>query len=271
VAAIAASIAGVTALSISSLIWSISPNQDNKKLQDLSRDLQIVKREQRTQKNVVDNLKNQMTAEPVIPFKSGGSGFLIDVKGLLVTNAHVVKNASNIAVQNRSGASFNAKVVFLDVDKDLAILQIADSNFKALSAIPYSISRSSTELASPIFTLGYPRDEIVYGEGYLSAKTGFDGDTLSCQVSIPANPGNSGGPVLNEQGEIVGILSTRETAAEGVVFALQSRHIHKALIDLKKDTSYQRVRLSSKSSLAGMARTQQVKMVEDYVFMVKVN
>jgi S1-C subfamily serine protease len=112
-----------------------------------------------------------------------------------VTNAHVVKNARNIAVQNRSGASFYAKIVLLDVDKDLAILQIVDSNFKALSAIPYSISRSYTELASPIFTLGYPRDEIVYGEGYLSAKTGFDGDTLSCQVSIPANPGNSGGPV----------------------------------------------------------------------------
>ena len=137
--------------------------------------------------------------------------------------------------------------------------------------MPYAISKSSTDLASPIYTLGYPRDEIVYGEGYLSAKTGFNGDTLSCQISIPANPGNSGGPVLNQQGEIVGILSTRETAAEGVVFALQAKHIHKALIDLKKDTSYQRVKLSSKSSLAGMDRTQQVKKVEDYVFMVKVN
>lgn len=271
VAAIAASIAGVTALTISSLIWSISPNPDNKKLQDLSRDLQMVKAEQRNQKSVVNNLKNQITVDPAIPFKSGGSGFLIDGKGLLVTNAHVVRNARNIAVQNKAGTSFNAKIVLIDEDKDLAILQIVDSNFKPFSSIPYAISKSTTDLAAPIFTLGYPRDEIVYGEGYLSAKTGFNGDTLSCQVSIPANPGNSGGPVLNEQGEIVGILSTRETAADGVVFALQARHIHKALNDLKKDTSYQRVKLSSKSSLAGMERTQQVKKVEDYVFMVKVN
>ncbi len=272
VAGIAASIAGVTALTISSLVWSISPKPDNKKIQDLSRDLQMVKRDQRIQKNEVNNLKNQITVEPSIPYKSGGTGFLIDVKGLLVTNAHVVKNARNIAVQNKSGASFNAVVALLDTEKDLAILKIEDSNYKALSPIPYTISKSSADLASPIFTLGYPRDEIVYGQGYLSAKTGFNGDTLSCQISIPANPGNSGGPVLNDQGEIVGILSTRETAAEGVVFALQAKHIYKALTELKKDTSFHRVRLpSSRSTLVGLDRTQQVKKVEEYVFMVKVN
>ncbi len=271
VAAIAASIAGVTALTISSLIWSLSPKPDNKTLQDLSRDLQIVKREQRSQKNEVNNLKSQITIDPTVPFKSGGSGFLIDGKGLLVTNAHVVKSARNIVVQNRAGVSFNAFIVFIDAEKDLAILKIEDSTFKPLATTPYSISKSSADLASPIFTLGYPRDEIVYGEGYLSAKTGFNGDTLSCQISIPANPGNSGGPVLNGEGEIVGILSTRETAAEGVVFALEAKHIYKALSELKKDTSFQRVKLVSKSSISGMERTQQVKKVEDYVFMVKVN
>ena len=272
VAAIAASIAGVTALSISSLVWSISPKTDIKKLQDLSRDLQAVKIEQRTQKNVVNTLKNQITVEPAIPFKSGGTGFLIDSRGYLVTNAHVVKNAKNIGVQNKSGQNFHAIVVYEDVEKDLAILKIEDESYRPLPAIPYSISRSSADLATPIFTLGYPRDEIVYGEGYLSAKTGFNGDTLSCQVSIPANPGNSGGPVLNSDGEIIGILSTRETAAEGVVFALQAKHIFKALSELKKDTSFNRVKVpTSKSSLAGLDRSQQVKRVEDFVFMVKVN
>ena len=271
VAAIAASIAGVTALTISSFVWSISPKPDDKKLQDLSRDLLIVKQEQRNQKSVVNNLKNQMAVPPPIPYKSGGSGFIIDAKGLLVTNAHVVRNARNIAVQNRAGASFNARVVFIDEEKDLAILKIEDDNFKPFASIPYSISKSSTDLAEPIYTLGYPRDEIVYGEGYLSAKTGFNGDTLSCQISIPANPGNSGGPVMNHQGEVVGILSTREAAAEGVVFALQSKQIHNALNELKKDTSYQRVKLSSKSALTGLERPQQVKKMEDYVFMVKVN
>ncbi|MCG2615592.1 serine protease [Terrimonas sp. NA20] len=281
VTAIAASIAGITALAMSGLIWSISPKNDTQKLQALSRDLDEVKIEQQHQKSVVNNLQDQIittpapaTDKPAAPqvFKSGGTGFIIDGKGLLVTNAHVVKNAKNIAVQNRSGAIFNAVLVYSDVEKDLAILKIEDQNFKPMAAPPYAFSKSSTDLAEPVYTLGYPRDEIVYGQGYLSAKTGYNGDTLSCQIAIAANPGNSGGPVLNHEGEVIGILSTREAESVGVVFALQSKHIYKALNDMKtKDSAYSRVKLSSKSSISYLDRTLQVKKIEDYVFMVKAN
>lgn len=279
VTAIAASIAGITALAMSGLIWSISPKNDTQKLQALSRDLDEVKIEQQHQKSVVNNLQDQITTtpateKPVPPqiFKSGGTGFIIDGKGLLVTNAHVVKNARNIAVQNRSGAIFNAVLVYSDVEKDLAILKITDQNFKPMAAPPYAFSKSSTDLAEPVYTLGYPRDEIVYGQGYLSAKTGYNGDTLSCQIAIAANPGNSGGPVLNHEGEVIGILSTREAESVGVVFALQSKHIYKALNDMKaKDSAYSRVRLNSKSSISYLDRTLQVKKIEEYVFMVKAN
>ena len=272
VTAIAASIAGITALTISALVWSISPKNDNQQLQALSRDLREVKKEQQYQKSVVNNLQDKISVTPPKVYKSGGTGFIIDGRGLLVTNAHVVKNAQNIAVQNKNGVTFNAMLVYSDPIKDIAILRIDDPNFKPMAPPPYSISKSSTDLAEPIYTLGYPREEIVYGQGYLSAKTGYNGDTLSCQLAIAANPGNSGGPVLNHNGEVVGILSTRETAAVGVVFALQSKHIYKALNDMKvKDSSYQRVRLTSKSTIANLDRTKQVQKVEDYVFMVKVN
>ncbi|MET0466795.1 MAG: serine protease [Chitinophagaceae bacterium] len=279
VTAIAASIAGITALAMSGLIWSISPKNDTQKLQALSRDLDEVKIEQQYQKSVVNNLQDQITTspsaeKPVSPqvFKSGGTGFIIDGKGLLVTNAHVVKKANNIAVQNKSGAIFNAVLVYSDVEKDLAILKIVDQHFKPMANPPYAFSKSSTDLAEPVYTLGYPRDEIVYGQGYLSAKTGYNGDTLSCQIAIAANPGNSGGPVLNHEGEVIGILSTRETESVGVVFALQSKHIYKALNDMKaKDSAYSRVKLSSKSSISYLDRTLQVKKIEDYVFMVKAN
>ena len=52
---------------------------------------------------------------------------------------------------------------------------------------------------------------------------------LSCQIAIAANPGNSGGPVLNHNGEVIGILSTRQVSAEGVVFAIQSKYIHSCI------------------------------------------
>lgn len=274
VAAIAASIAGITTLSISLLVWSISPNPDTKKLQDLNREFENIKKEQGRQRAAVNNLQNNIKNKlnPNILYKSGGSGFLIDGKGLLITNLHVVRNARDIAVQNRKGDIFNAQVVYSDPLKDIAILKVVDDNFKPLTSIPYNISKTSTDLAEPVFTLGYPRDSIVYGQGYLSAPTGFNGDTLSCQITISANPGNSGGPVLNADGEVIGILSTREIEAEGVVFAVQSKYIHSVLNELKKsDTSFLRIKTPSVSSLRGMDRTQQVKKIQDYVFMVKVN
>jgi S1-C subfamily serine protease len=117
--------------------------------------------------------------------------------------------------------------------------------------------------------LGYPREEIVYGEGYLSAKTGFNGDTLTCQISISANPGNSGGPVINKDGEIIGILSTRQTSAEGVVFAIKSKNIFRALDNLKKDSADIHIKLPSVSTIKNTDRTQQVKKIEECVFMVK--
>ena len=141
-----------------------------------------------------------------------------------------------ILVQNSHGEEFTAKLAFIDEARDLAILKINDDDFKPLSALPYSIRKNNTDLGEQIFTLGFPRDEVVYNEGYLSAKTGNDGDTLSCQIAVSANPGNSGGPVLNKYGEVIGILSSSQQQAEGVVFAIKSKNIFRALDELKKDS-----------------------------------
>jgi len=151
----------------------------------------------------------------------------------------------------------------------LAILKIDDENFKTASALPYGFSKIQSDIAEPIFTLGYPRDEIVYSEGYLSAKTGYNGDSLSCQIGIAANPGNSGGPVFDRNGEIIGILSTKEMQVEGVVFAIQSKYILQALDELKKDSLYHNLKVPLGSVLHGLDKVQQAKKVQDYVYMVK--
>ncbi len=273
VAAIAASIAGITTIALSALVWTISPKA-NDNIQGLNRELEGIKREQRVQKAVVNNLKDQIntdqkTEKKTIQFKSGGTGFLVDGKGYLVTNAHIIRNSRNIAVINSKGEEFNAIVVKSDNARDIAILKIEDKAYKPIPLLPYGISKTGSDVAEPIYTLGYPRNDIVYSEGYLSARTGFNGDTLSCQLGIAANRGNSGGPVFNHNGEVIGIISTKETEAEGVAFAIQSKYIYDAIDELKKDTTYQSLKLPVKSAVRGMNKQDQVKKILDYVFMVK--
>lgn len=272
-AAIAASIAGVTTLAISALVWTLTPKTPVSELEKLKGEMKEVKAKTRQAEREISTIKKEkdIAERQAIVYTSGGTGFIIDPKGYLVTNAHVIAGAKNIAVENKKG-EFLTSVVYTDVQKDIAILKIIDENFKSFTSVPYAVSKSSGNLAEAIFTLGYPRDEIVYGEGYLSAKTGYQGDTLSCQIHIAANPGNSGSPILNKNGEVIGILNGRQKNAEGFAFAIQGKHIYKALEDLKKeDTTYQRVRISSKSTLNKMDRPAQVEKLEDYIFMVKVN
>ena len=267
--AVAASIAGVTALVISGMITSLTPKADKAQIENLGRKIDILEKNQNHTRRELSDVKNKIEI-PGVPAKFGGTGFLIDAKGYLVTNAHVVNKAEKITVQSKSGVELSAVTIFSDDSLDIAILKISDSLYKPLNALPYFINRKSVvDLAEPIFTLGYPREEIVYGQGYLSAKTGFNGDTLTCQISISANPGNSVCPVINKDEEIIVILSTRQTSAEGVVFAIKSKNIFKALDGLKKDSSNLHIKLPTTSAIKNIDRTQQVKKIEECVFMVK--
>lgn len=267
VTAIAASIAGVTALLISLLITQLSPaNLTKSDVQELSKKINVL--EKKT--NVLNaEIKRNQDVPAAHTYTTGGTGFLIDGRGYLITNAHVLKGKG--VVVNNNGEDLTATIAYIDADRDLALLKIDDKAFKPIASLPYSFKHSAFNLGSDVYTLGYPRDIIVYNSGYISATSGHNGDTSSLQISLPANPGNSGGPVLNKNGEVVGILSAREAGAEGVVFAVKSNGIYDMLNDLKKeDTSYQSIKMSQTSSLKKLDREQQIKRVSDYVYQVKV-
>jgi S1-C subfamily serine protease len=261
--AVAAAIAGVVSLSTASLMSKYS---ENKKVGVIT--------------PLVDNKLNQIehklndaalaSDKPKFEANFRATGFLVDGNGYIITNAHVVQNAKNLIVENKKGDQFYASAVYSNITTDLAILKITDSLFKKGNELPYTFTKSSAELAEPIFTLGYPREEVVYGEGYLSAKSGYYGDTTSYQISISVNPGNSGGPVIDKDGEIIGIISSKETNADGVVFAIKSKNIYNALKEIKKDNDIN-IKLPTRNSLKDISRVKQIKKLEDFIYKVKGN
>jgi Trypsin-like serine proteases, typically periplasmic, contain C-terminal PDZ domain len=267
VVAVAASIAGITALAISGITSYYTPRTPNNQLQDLRRQLLVIAQ---GQKSINDKLNKSQAKVPVeTEFKLGGTGFMVDTRGYLVTNAHVINNATVVIVQNNKGQEFKTRIIYISPTSDLAFLKIMDSDYKAPSVIPYAVGKGNIELGEAIFTLGYPRDEIVYGEGYLSAKTGFNGDTLACQIAVAANPGNSGGPVLDKNGEVIGVLSNRQTQAQGAVFAIRSKNIYSAIEEMKSDTSLSSIHLPQTSTIRSMDRVQQIKKIQEFIYLVK--
>ena len=260
--AVAASIAGIVSIVTTALISSYNNKVDNNNIGVLVSEIKDTKKKvaQLQQAN-----QNNHTA-PKADFRA--TGFLIDGKGFIVTNAHVVNRLKTIYVENNKGEYFTAQAVYTDQNTDLAILKITDTAYKTMYNLPYSINKSNSNLGEQIFTLGYPRNEIVYGEGYVSAKSGDEGDSTAYQVSISVNPGNSGGPVLNNNGQIVGIITSKNLTADGVVFAAKSKNIFK-LIEAAKDAGdTSNFKLPANTALKGLSREQQVKKMEEFVFMV---
>jgi serine protease Do len=276
--AVAASIAGITALLISGTISYFSPKNTNvsKEINLLKGQINDVKKDiTKNQQDIQKTITGSTTVTPPVTLPDAtisGTSFLIDGRGYLATNAHVVYKSKNVYVENTKGDYYKASVVYVNDATDVAILKIEDDRFKTIASLPYSVKKANVELGEQIYTLGYPRREIVYNEGYLSARTGFNGDTISCQIAISANPGNSGGPVLTRNGEIIGILTSKQAQADNVVFAVRSSNIYKALDELrKKNPVYDNIKITSRSNVSGMERVQQIKKIQDFVFMVRVN
>jgi S1-C subfamily serine protease len=204
---------------------------------------------------------------------SSGTGFAISKDGYIVTNHHVIDEAKNIKVRGISGnftKSYNAKVIADDPNSDLAILKISDPAFTTLGIIPYTISSSTSDVGTSVYVLGFPLlasmgDEVKLTNGIISSKSGYKGDISTYQVSVPVQPGNSGGPLFDIKGNIIGIINAKHKEAENASYAIKSAYL-KSLIE----SLNQAPKLQSVNTLSSKSLTEQVKVVKKYTYIVEI-
>lgn len=277
--AVAASIAGLVSIFIASVVSAVSNKNGNTNTTLLVQKISNAENKQRQLENKIKSLEANAAKGEVVPVKPRidakfrATGFMVDaVNNYIVTNAHVISQAKHkLIIENNKGEQYSAISVYVNPQMDLAIIKVDDADFRKLPALPYSLKKANADLGEPVFMLGFPKAEVVYGEGYISARNGYNMDTLYCQLSTTANEGNSGSPVLNRNGELVGVVNSMETNAPGVVFASKVSNISRAMAEVKKMPGHENISFKGSGLLRGTDRVTQIKKLQDYVFMIKGN
>jgi S1-C subfamily serine protease len=206
--------------------------------------------------------------------KSSGTGYAISSDGYIVTNHHVTNGASSINIRGVKGdfsKTYTAKVVIEDKNNDLSIVKIDDPSFTSLGVIPFIIANRSVDVGSSVFVLGYPLratmgDEVKLTNGIISSKSGFQGDVTSYQITAPIQPGNSGGPLFDEKGNIIGIINAKHVGAENASYAIKASYLMN-LIDLMITPP----KLQTISKVSGKTLTEQVKILKNFTYIIEIN
>ena len=222
--------------------------------------------------------KSENTSPKKDQSKASGSGFFLSSNGIIATNAHVIEDASNIEITftNEIGSfTYKAKVLLTDAKNDVALLKIDDEKFKGFNSIPYGISEKA-ETGEKVFTIGYPLNDVMgtnykVNDGIISSKSGIADDIRYYQISVPLQPGNSGGPLFNKEGNVIGISSARlngeavGTKVENVNYAIKASYLLN-LYNMLPSSS----RLNSTSQVANKELQEQVKVLKNYVCLIRI-
>ncbi|MBN2455468.1 MAG: trypsin-like peptidase domain-containing protein [Sedimentisphaerales bacterium] len=232
---------------------------------------------QRLSREFKPKTQDSSTADPQLSgkteIKGNGTGFFITSDGYLLTAYHVIKDASKIQIWMGKRLS-PAKVIRIDSANDIALLKV---DGVALEALAVQSSRE-VKVGQEIFTLGFPNIqfqglEAKYTQGNISSLTGIADDPRLFQISAAVQPGNSGGPLLNTEGQVVGLIvakldeiaAAKETGSlpQNVNYALKSSFILSFLESLPEVSS---TLLQPKKS--GLTRTEIVEKTNKAVVMV---
>lgn len=203
-----------------------------------------------------------------------GTGFFISRNGYIITNNHVVEGARNIKVTKVNGDSYkkyNAKVEVSDKQNDLAIIKITDPSFSSIGVLPYTSKFMAANIGEDCFVLGYPLvstmgTDIKLTNGIISSRTGFNGSVSEYQMSAPVQPGNSGGPLFDKSGNIIGVVCAKHTGAENAGYAVKASYIRN-LVELLP----QNINFPQTNQLAGKTLPKQVELASKAVCLIIVN
>jgi TPR repeat protein len=137
------------------------------------------------------------------------TGFLVTPAGYLLTARHAVEKASRVEVVHAE-QSYPAQIILQDESTDVAVLKIEGTHFPCLPLV----SSAAAKTGDWVFTMGFPQIQVQgsegkFTEGSISALSGLRDNPRFFQISVPIQPGNSGGPLVNERGEVVGLIVSR--------------------------------------------------------------
>ena len=133
--------------------------------------------------------------------------------------------------------------------------------------MPYALAKNKKSLGTKVFTLGFPQEEIVYNEGYISAVNGYQGDSTQYSLEIPAGPGQSGAPVVDAGGNVIGLITGKQSQSEGITYAVCSDALLSLADSLKSDN---KLYLPRTNRLGRMSRVNQIERLEQYTCAIKV-
>lgn len=211
-----------------------------------------------------------------VSIDASGTGFVIDKRGYLATNYHVTEGARGIYVcLQKDGVwkSYNAILIKEDPTNDLSIIKIDDDEFVQFTSLPYNFTTEVEDVAADIYTLGYPRvnvmgTDIKYTAGAVNSKTGIQGDPTHYQISAHTDHGNSGGPMFNSKGAIIGITDSGLDKAKygDVNYAIKSSYL-KSLVDALPI----KLELPHDASIEKLSRVEQIKVLSKYTSLILID
>jgi S1-C subfamily serine protease len=200
-----------------------------------------------------------------------GTCFLISSGGYLITNYHCIEDSKEFSVKGINGdfsTGYAAKVVASDPSNDLALLRLTDQTI-ALPAPPYQLRPSGVLQAERIYALGFPvaeamGNELKITEGIISARSGIQGDISKFQISAAVNPGNSGGPLIDESGNVVGVVYAKSGVADNAGYAVKALYLEAFLKNVDNFTYP-----TFTNNLQSLSLPQKVEILRKNIFILE--